>query len=194
MSGLTREDILPIADFQTVRDAHEQEVLAAKQLRRLAVGPVMTLLFENRATMRWQIHEMCRVEGIVRPDAVQHELDTYNALLPTADSLSATLLIGIPDAAERDRELPRLIGLHEHVRIEFEGCAPTAATFDPDQFTAERISAVQFIRFPLTDGQRRALGDLSRTARVVIDHPRYTHSVALPGPTRAALIDDLREA
>jgi len=105
---LSKNDILSIADFNAARPRMEQAVIAAKQTRRVQVGEHMMFLFENHLTIQWQIQEMARVEGILTDVGLAHELLTYNALLPNADSLSATLLIEYTEAEERDRVLHAL--------------------------------------------------------------------------------------
>lgn len=192
MSPLTRADILPVERFVAVRQQHLAQVLAAQAVRRVGVGPHMTLLFENHSTVRWQIHEMCRVEGLAG-DKVDHELATYNALLPHADSLSATLLVEYQDPAERDPALRRLVGLDRHLWLEL-GDRRIAARFDHEQFNEVRISAVQFVRLPMDPAARAALGELQRPARLVLDHPAYAATVELSRATRGALLDDLDEA
>lgn len=193
MALLTRADILDREAFEAVRPQHQAEVIAAKGVRRVPLGEHFTFLFENRTTILWQIHEMCRVEGI-EGDAVDHELATYNALLPGPDSLSATLLIEYVDPEVRDAELRRLVGLHEHVFLDIDGVAPVYARFDDQQFNAERISSVQFLRFVLSDEARDGFMDMRRGARLVVDHPVYQAQIELPRATRGALIDDLEEA
>ncbi len=193
MSKLTRADVLPPEEFAAVRQKHQADVIAAKGVRRLPLGEHFSFLFENRTTMLWQIHEMCRVEGI-KGDAIDHELATYNALLPGPDSLSATLLVEYTDADERDQELARLVGLHDHVFLDIEGCPRIPAEFDREQFNEKRISSVQFIRFTVDETAREALADFKRGARMVVDHPVYQAQVELPRATRGALLDDLEEA
>jgi hypothetical protein len=189
---LSRADILPVDQFQRVRQQHLAEVLAHQAVRRIPLGPHMTLLFENRTTMRWQIHEMCRVEGL-HGDRIDHELATYNALLPHEDELSATLLVEYEDAATRDPALRRLVGLDRHLWIELGGVR-VPARFDREQFNEERISSVQFLRLPLSAAERGALADLSTPARLGVDHPAYAATTELSRATRGALLDDLDEA
>ena len=45
------------------------------------IGDYLTFLFENADTVRYQVHEMMRIESIVKENDIQHELDTYNELL-----------------------------------------------------------------------------------------------------------------
>jgi len=192
MNPLQPSDILPIEDFVASRRGHEPRVLASKAQRQVALGAAMILCFENRLSVWWQIQEMCRVEGIRSAEGIQHELDTYNALLPSESELSATLLIGYADPSERDLQLRRLVGLHRHLFLEIEGQPRIAARFDQEQFNDERVSSVQFLRFPLQD--RATFLDFSKAARIVVDHPAYTARVALPASIRGALVEDLQKA
>jgi Protein of unknown function (DUF3501) len=194
VSALRPDELLPNDQFLAQRKRLETLVLEAKHLRRVGLGPAMTLLFENRQTLLWQVQEMCRVEGIVAPAAIAHELDTYGAMLPDAETLSATLLIDVADPAERDRRVVELVGLQHHVRLQFADGSSAPATFDAEQFDGRRISAVQFLRVPLTGNQIDQLGQLSAAVHVVVDHPRYRVDHPLSGPTRAALYDDLSQS
>lgn len=194
MSRLTLADVPDRATAAAGRPALEREVIAAKRLRRLDVGPHMTLLFENRLTCLWQVLEMVRVEQITDPTAIQHELDTYNALLPGPSELSATLLIGVQDPDERARLLAQLVGLHEHLSLTLGDQPPIAVRFDDEQYNTERISSVQFLRVPLPPAARRALGELSLPARLRCTHPAYTLDVPLPLTLRAVLLEDLAAA
>lgn len=188
---LLHNDILSIADFNAARPRMELDVIAAKHARRVEVGGHMMFLFENHLTIQWQIQEMARVEGIQTDEGLAHELETYNALLPTAESLSATLLIEYTDDEERDRVLYSLGGLHECVYIELDGCPPAMAVFDETQWNDERVSSVQFIRFPLTAEQCQALGDLSRPAALVVGHSNFTARTTLSASTRGSLVEDM---
>ncbi|GDX80674.1 fructose-bisphosphate aldolase [Deltaproteobacteria bacterium] len=191
---LLASELLSNEEFVLQRRRLEADVVAAKNVRRLAVGPNMTLLFENRATCLWQVQEMCRVEWITAPAAVQHELDTYSALLPGPRELSATLMIEYDEPNERSTMLRRLRGLHDAFFLEFPGLPDAPARFDGEQFNEERVSSVQFTRFALTSAQIGALRDLGLPAALVVRHPAYTVNVPLPRTLRAALVDDLLSA
>lgn len=190
--SLTLADVLPEAEFRAARPRLEREVLAAKSARRLTVGGNLTFLFENRLTLWWQVQEMCRVEHISDPAAIQHELDTYGGLLPGPDSLSATLLLEYPEPAERDHMLRLLRGLERHVHLRV-GERVLPAVFDAEQWNEERISSVQFLRFPLGEA-RPAFFDLAQAAEIVVDHPALSARAAVGGVLRGALCEDLAAA
>src|SRR6476469_8340202 len=115
MRKLTRADIRGPQLYAAIRDDLRKRVIELKRARRVAVGPQVTLVFENRATMIFQIEEMCRAEQIHEPHKIQEELDIYNAILGDDGQLGATLLIEITDEADIPKTLERLIGLQEHV-------------------------------------------------------------------------------
>lgn len=91
MNALTPQDLLPAAEYERQREQFRSQIITLKQRRRTSVGPLVTLIFENRETLRFQTQEMIRVEHILDPHKIQDELDVYNALMPGAGELSATL-------------------------------------------------------------------------------------------------------
>ncbi|MCA9465668.1 MAG: DUF3501 family protein, partial [Nitrospira sp.] len=84
MNAITAQDLLSAADYEQQRTEIRQRIIALKKRRRLAVGNLVTLVFENRETLLFQTQEMIRTERIVDPQKIQEELDVYNALLPQA--------------------------------------------------------------------------------------------------------------
>jgi hypothetical protein len=190
MSQITLSDIRSIPEFMTVRDDMRARVIALKKHRRVFLGDKVALLFENRETMVWQIHEMMRAEGITKPAALEHECETYSALLPTQSELSATMFIEMAQGANIRAELDRLIGIDECTAL-YVGDERVAAKFDPSQLTEERISAVHYLRFPLSGPQREAFLSRNTPVRLVIEHEAYTAEFSLEGETRRSLSEDL---
>jgi hypothetical protein len=187
---LSPEEILPPARFAAVRDARRAEVIALKKKRRVSVGPQVTLVFENRDTMRWQIEEMCRAEGITEPDKIRHELDTYNAILPDDGALGATLFIEVQSDAALRVTLEKLVGLQQHVALVVAG-ERAPAVFDDGQFTADKLAAVQYLKFPLSPSARAALTKPGADVRLAVDHVEYLHEARLSDATREELARDL---
>ena len=135
-----------------------KRVIEIKRVRRVSVGPQVTIVFENRATMIFQIEEMCRAESISTPDKIQEEIDIYNKILPDAGQLGATLLVEITDEAQIATTLERLVGLQEHVWLVVGG-ERIKAEFDPDQFQADKLAAVQYLKFTLSPDGAEGAGD-----------------------------------
>ncbi len=190
MKPLERSDLLDLVAYEKARDAILARTIARKIPRRIPVGDRLTFVFENRDTVFFQVQEMLRVERTVHDDKIQAELDVYNELIPGAHELSATLLIEIPDRREVRRELDRLIGIDEHVFLRV-GDARVQAAFDPKQFEEERISAVQYVRFPLGPALAARFADPAVSVELSVEHPSYRAATPITGAARASLAADL---
>ena len=158
--------------------------IAEKARRRLAVGEHLTLLFENRQTVWYQIEEMLRTERIFEDAAIKHEVETYNELIPRPGELFATLLIEYAEPAERDAALARLVGLERHLWMVLDG-RRVGARFDERQMSPDQISAVQFIAFPLgaDAGRFEKLAAAGKVA-IEVDHPHLSAARADRRPAR----------
>lgn len=190
MKPVTMADVLDIAQYEKQRPALRPRYLEIKARRRSAVGAHLTLLWENRDTAWYQVEEMMRIERIVDDEAIRHELDTYNELVPGPGELKATLLIEYATAAERDVTLRELVGMERHVRLVIGGSHEVAAEFDTRQMSPEKLSSVQFVTFRLSDAPRAALLG-GAPAEVVVDHPRHAARAALTPEVLAELRADL---
>jgi len=196
MRPLTREDIAPLEVYPELRDAYRDAVIAYKRARRVPIGESVTLLFEDRETLRFQVHEMLWVERIAEPEKIQHELDVYNELMPGERELSATLFVEITDPEAIRPALDRLIGIDEHVSLELgedDDREPVRARFDPKQMEEDRISAVQYIRFALDEAQAKRFADPSVPAHLCIDHPNYQRREPIAPNARAGLARGLTQ-
>ena len=190
MRPLVPDEIVPLGPYAAIREVYRRAVIAYKAARRVEVGPSVSLLFEDRETLRFQVQEMLFVERISAPSAVQHEVDVYNELMPAEGELSATLMVQITEAGRIRAELDRLIGIDEHVALvlgEGGDAERVRARFDPKQFEEERISAVQYIRFALDGPTSARFADPSVDAAIEIDHPVYRHRAELTQEVRASL-------
>lgn len=190
MRPLVADEIVPLGPYAAIREVYRRAVIAHKAARRVEVGPSVSLLFEDRETLRFQVQEMLFVERLSTPSAVQHEIDVYNELMPAEGELSATLMVQITEAGRIRAELDRLIGIDEHVALvlgEGADAQRVPARFDPKQFEEERISAVQYIRFAPDASTAARFADPSVDAALEIDHPAYRHRAELTREVRASL-------
>jgi len=190
MNPVVRQEILGIAEYETVRAAFRARVIDEKKRRRLSLGPHVTVVFENHDTVLLQVQEMLRTERITREGAVQHEIETYNELIPVAAELSATLMVEIPNPVERDAFLTAASGLERNVALWVDDWS-VPAVFDSRRVLPGRASAVLYLKFPLPERAYLAVRDRRAALRLVVDHPAYRAS-ATGGPDLAAsLADDL---
>jgi hypothetical protein len=191
---LDAAEIVDLEAYADLRPEYRRRVIEYKRSRRLAIGERVSLLFEDRETLRFQVQEMLLVERISDPEKVQHELDVYNELVPGAGELSATLFIEVGEPGQIRAELDRLIGIDEHLLLLVGDGASTQAiraSFDPRQLDSDRISAVQYVRFALPAAALARFCDPSVRARLRVDHPAYEQQVDLPPAVRASLVATL---
>jgi hypothetical protein len=186
---ITRRDIKGPAIYAGIRDDFRKRIIELKRPRRVVVGDRVSLLFENRHTLVGQIEEICRAENLVRDDQIEAEIAVYNALMPTESSLSATLFVELPPDADPYVALKQLVGLDEHVLLHV-GPHAIRADFEPGRSTDDKISAVQYTRFPLSAAARAALQAAGTPVAIEIDHPNYRHRTACGDDTRASLAAD----
>ena len=193
MRGVRRDEVLDLTGYERIREAFLAKTIALKRPRRISVGDRLTFIFENRDTVLFQIQEMLRAERAVKEEKIEDEIAVYNELVPGANELSATLMIEIPELRQVRAELDRLIGIDEHVFLEVGG-ERVRASFDRKQFESDRISAVQYVRFPLGPALACKFCDPAVPARLRVEHPNYRESTELAGESRASLAADLASA
>jgi hypothetical protein len=200
MKSIDRSEILGLADYETVRDSFRSRVIAEKRTRRIVLGPKASVVFENRDTVLLQIQEMLRTERITRPAAVQHEIDTYNELVPEKDELSATLMIEIADKSEREAFLRAANALEKHVWLVAGEVRVAARSIQRStEGAADRTTAVHYLKFSLPKNTADALRAASNRGpeacplTLEIDHPAYAARAALSTATIVALSGDLLE-
>jgi hypothetical protein len=190
---LTLDDVLDLRAYERVRGDYRAKVIALKKNRRVALGPIMTLVFECLDTVRFQVQEMARVEKIISDEGIQTELDIYNRLLPAPGELSATLLIELTSEPDLREWLPKLVGIEAKVGVAMDGDvvlsvpeAEHAAALSREEITP----AVHYLRFPFGDEQVEAFRTASEVA-LVSEHPAYPARSVLAPAVREQLLGDL---
>jgi hypothetical protein len=189
---ITREDIMPIAEYGKIRRDQRRRMAEIKRLRRVEVGPYSTFYFENYDTMWHQVHEMLFVEKGGEAQ-IQDELDAYNPLIPNGSELVATVMFEIEEAARRTAALHVLGGIENHMVMSFGGETIRAQPDATRENTSPegKASSVQFVRFPLTEAQKSAFIGGQAPVTLGFDHPRYGHTAMLQPEIRQSLAQDL---
>jgi hypothetical protein len=193
MDKLTRGDLYSLEQYAEVRSAFRAQVMEHKKNRRVPLGPIAALYFEDRLTMQYQIQEMLRAERIFEPQGIQEELDAYNPLIPDGSNWKATFMIEVADEQQRRDKLVELKGIENDVWVRIEGFEPVFAKADEDleRENQEKTSSVHFLRFELTP----AMVEAARNGAPVgagITHSAYTQQLEpLPENICLSLLGDL---
>lgn len=180
-----RDDIVDYATYEDVREEQRAEAMAAKKPRRIHLNQYLTFLFENRDTLRYQIQEIMRAEQIVRESEIVNEIDTYNAILGAPGDLGCVLLIEIEKEEDRKPLLVRWLGLQEKLYVTLRDGTKIYAKFDPSQVGDDRLSAVQYLRFPVEGRVPVSIGT---------DFEELETEIELTDEQVAALTEDLNRA
>jgi hypothetical protein len=188
---ITAGDLMSVEAYAKVRKERRAGLVQRKKLRRLEIGPVCSMHFENYESMWFQVQEMLYIEK-GGPEQIPGELAAYNPLIPKGTELVATVLFEIDDPDQRKAMLSRLGGVEETAFIEIGPERITGVPeADQDRTTAEgKASSVQFIHFPFTPKQIEAFRKPGARILVGFGHPHYGHIAVMPESVRAALAED----
>jgi hypothetical protein len=192
MQKLTRDDLYSLEQYAEARPEFRAQVIAHKKNRRVPLGDMAALYFEDRLTMQYQIQEMLRAERIFEAEGIQEELDAYNPLIPDGNNLKATFMIEVSDEDERRKVLAKLKGIEDDVWMRVEGFDPVFAVADEDleRENEEKTSSVHFMRFEFSD-EMIAAARAGAALGVGISHADYTRQLEpLPENIRASLVQD----
>lgn len=194
---LTLDDIADLRAYERERDDFRAHVIDLKKRRRVGIGPFVTVLFENRDTIRFQIQEMARVERLLSDEAIETELKIYNPLIPEPGHLALTLFIELTSDDDLREWLPKLVGIEQALELRIgEGDDRIVVRAEPEaahaeQLTREEItSSVHYLEFSLTPEQVDALE--SGPVELAVAHENYQHATTLGDETVRELLSDLR--
>ena len=193
MNKLNRSDLYSLEKYAELRNEMRARAMAHKRDRRLPLGPNLTLYFEDRLTIQYQIQEMLRIEKIFEAQGIEEELKAYNPLIPDGGNWKATMMIEFDDKEERARKLACMVNIENTIWLRIDDCEPVSPVADEDleRTTEAKTSAVHFLRFELTGTMINKLKNGAELCAGV-DHEAYRYRVVpVPDNVRAALIRDL---
>ncbi len=192
MRKVTSGDVLSFYEYEKIRPTKLKEIIELKRKRRLQVGDIVSLVFENYETVWFQIQEMIRTEKLFREEDIRDTVEAYNDLIPDEGELSATMFVELPEEREREHLLPRLVGIHDAVYLKVGTEHRVKAHADPKSaldYSTGRASTVHFLKWRLTPEQVEALREES--AAVEIDHSAYRAEALIPPALKEELLKDL---
>lgn len=190
MRKVKLDEVLGLGAYESVRDRFRARMIQHKKVRRVLLGPEMSVLFEDHDTVLLQIQEMLRSERISDAAGVRHEVETYNELVPPDGALLATLMIETVDPRAREVRRRELVGLDRALVLEL-GERRVPARFAPEGIHEDRVAVVHYVTFPVGVEARAILLDAKVPVRLICEHPRYRYAAELTEATRQSLANDL---
>jgi hypothetical protein len=189
---LTLDDLLPLEEFAPRRrECFQAHLRYLDRYRRVRIGPVVTLVFENRQTLWFRLQEVLRVTRLADPARVQGELELYNRLLPGRDRLQAALLIQVDESRLAEELAPwrELRGDQLALHVGAARYPANLLTCRPEDHA---IGAAHWVQFVLDDAARAALAQPQVVVHLGVSVPGYTHgSGPLSEDVRRSLAEDL---
>ena len=191
MHKLVINDLMNIIEYEKVRNEYREELMLYKKNRRISLGPNITITFENRRTMTFQIQEIMRAERLVHDENIQEEIDVYNSLLPQKNSLSATLFIEVTEERKIKPILNQFIGLTEGDTLFLEiGGKKIFAEFEAGREESDKISSVHYVQFSIKQ-ELIPFFKNDEDIKLKIDYKEYSHSQLLSSDFKLSLFNDL---
>lgn len=191
---LVLSDILEQRAYERIRETRRAEIIELKRRRRIALGTIVTVMFENRDTMQSQIQEMLRVERVVSDEGVLEEIKAYNPMIPEVGQLCATLFIELTNDEQMREWLTKLVGIERAIAIKLANGEVVKAVVDEghaEQLTRETVTAaVHYIRFEFTPQQVQEFA--KGNVQVISTLSNYLEAVELADFTVAELLTDLQ--
>ena len=118
-AAIALEDIPSPEEYARIRNDFRARVIAAKKSRIVRIGENVTLLFENRDTVLYQVLEMLRIEKTRDPEGIQAELDGAQAARSAAEDEARQIRTALGDIdAERARLLAQADAEAEALLVE----------------------------------------------------------------------------
>lgn len=190
---LRRQDLMSLEEYAEKRVAFREQVMRHKKNRQVAVGPNARLYFEDRVTMQYQLQEILRIEKTFEPAAIEEELAVYNPLIPDGSNWKATFMLEFAAVEARRQALAKLLGVERGVWVRVGDESPVSAIANEDlvRATADKTSAVHFLRFELSPAMVAA-AQSGAPLHVGVEHAHYQHQTRLPAPIAQSLVTDLR--
>ncbi len=190
---LTLGDIADVRAYERERDTFRPRMIELKRRRRVHLGTVVTFVFENRDTIRFQIQEMARVEKLITDEEIQTELDIYNPMVPEPGQVCATMFIELTSDDQMREWLPKLANVERSALLVLSNGDRVRGVLDAQHeqgLTREHVTAaVHYLRWDLTPDQVEAFA--AGAVRLEIDHPAYLEAAELSETTHAELLADL---
>ncbi len=192
---LTHSDLHTLEEYSRIRNDFKRAAVNHRKQRQVQVGRHMTLHFEDRVTVKYQIQEMLLIEKTFMSEGIQDELDAYNPLIPSGSNLKATLTIEYGNPVERAEMLEKLCRVEDKIYVKVEGHQPVYAIADEDMDRSNdtKTAAVHFLRFELTPDMIKDMRDLDRAFTVGVDHPEYNEYTRVNTLAKEMLVKDFDE-
>lgn len=165
--------------------------IAQSNLRRVLLGPHVSIGFQSRDLVWIQIQESLLAEPTT---SIEEELEAYSMLVPNGKNLVFTLLFEIENPVVRERLLRQYAGAENSISLILgSGRRIPSRAFEEDGVSRVsddgKTSAVHFLEFPSLS--LAEANDVKGPVQITCTHPSYQHSATISEATWNSLKQDL---
>jgi len=194
MYSINKDELLDIIEYEKVRNDYRKDIIAYKKNRRFTLGPNVTIIFENKKTLMFQIQEIMRAERLVHDRQIQEEIDVYSSIMPSEKELSATLFLEVTEEHKIRSVLDSFIGLSLNNSVYFKiGDSKVYAAFESGREKEDNISSVHYIKFPFDQKAINGLKNNDLKLSLNINYNEYCYSHEILDSSRISLQKDLSD-
>ena len=194
MYSINKDELLDIIEYEKVRNDYRKDIIAYKKNRRFTLGPNVTIIFENKKTLMFQIQEIMRAERLVHDRQIQEEIDVYSSIMPSRKELSATLFLEVTEEHKIRSVLDSFIGLSLNNSVYFKiGDSKVYAAFESGREKEDNISSVHYIKFPFDQKAINGLKNNDLKLSLNINYNEYSYSHEILASSRISLQKDLSD-
>lgn len=193
MTTITKSDIVALPTYRQGRDEYVKKMIQYKKARRVRFNQDISLLFENKSTVMFQIQELLNNEDLTDPKEIDEYIEIYSGMLPGENELSATLFIETDEQTALTELLMKLKGIEHHLSLVVNG-ETIKAVFEEEHDDREFTTSVHYLKFPLTGTAIAYIANGSyehESVQLVLDHPHMSVTVQLSDETISSLAKDL---
>lgn len=189
---ITRRDLIPLSKYRPKREEYLPKMINYKNNRRVKLTQHLSLLFENKETVLFQIQELLNSEDLEDPKEIDEYIDIYSGMLPNDNELSATLFIEMDDQEKLQESLVNLKGIEHHLML-VVGSEEIQTVFEEVHDDREFTTSVHYLKIPLTSTVKNLLLEInsSEDVALILNHPNLKEKVTLSPECLNSLKNDL---
>lgn len=190
---ISKQDLIPLPTYRPRRDEYITKMIAYKKNRRIKLADHLSILFENKQTVLFQIQELINSEDLTDTGEIDEYISIYSSMLPDTNELSGTLFIEMDNQTLLEELLAKLKGIEHHLSL-VVGSESIPAQFEEVHDDREFTTSVHYLKFSLTQSAVDYLknSNIAHELKLVLSHPNLPAEVSLSAEQIKSLTEDLK--
>ncbi|ABW00914.1 DUF3501 family protein [Caldivirga maquilingensis] len=179
------------SQYSSIREEVYRLISEYKRSRYVPINERVTVLFEDAATVWFQIEETAYLEGVDDINVVREAVKTYAPMVPGSNELTITVFININNYDELRNLLPKYNGIEKSIKLVINNVELEATPIYPEDYAPGSLP--RSIHYLKVTG--KGLDDLiksSNSVKLRITHPMVNKEVTLSNDSLEAIRASLK--